>query len=234
MNNVRTVAVLGGGTGAGATSLLVALAVRAHAAGRRVSAVDADPCGGGLDVGFGIETEPGVRWEDLLGSDGPLDGERLAERLPSGDDGPRVLSFGRQWCTVADELLDRTLSGLRAVHDVLLIDIGRHLATPDSVARYDELILVARGTAAGLAAAGATAQRIERVPQLVVRGAGRAAAREAADALGMELAAVLPTDRRLAVDAERGVPAGSRSRSAYVAECDRLLRDLLLPGAAAA
>lgn len=234
MNDVRTIAVLGGGTGAGATTLLVALAVRAHAAGRRVTAVDADPCGGGLDVAFGAETEPGVRWEDLLGSDGPLDGERLVERLPAADDRPSVLSFGRQWCTVPDELLDRTLGGLRAARDLLLVDVGRHLVTPAAVIDYDELILVARGTAAGLAAAGATAQRVERVPHLVVRGAGQAAASEAADALGMELAAVLPTDRRLAVDAERGVPAGARPRSAYVGQCDRLLRDLLLSDAAAA
>jgi ATPases involved in chromosome partitioning len=130
MNDVRTIAVLGGGTGAGATTLLVALAVRAHAAGRRVGSVDADPCGGGLDVAFGIETEPGVRWEDLLGSDGPLDGERLVERLPAGDNRPSVLSFGRQWCTVADELFERTLSGLRPVHDLLLVDVGRQLAPP--------------------------------------------------------------------------------------------------------
>lgn len=233
MTDVRTIAVFGGGTGAGATTLLVALAVRAHAAGRRVGAVDADSCGGGLDVAFGIETEPGVRWESLLGSDGPLDGERLVERLPA-DGGPNVLSFGRQWCTVPGELFNRTLDAMRAVHDLLLVDVGRHLATPECIAGYDELVLVARGTAAGLAAAGATAQRIERVPRLVTRGAGQAAAHEAADALGLELAAVLPTDRRLAVDAERGVPAGSRSRSPYVGECDRLLRDLLLPGVGAA
>jgi secretion/DNA translocation related CpaE-like protein len=234
MNDVRTVAVLGGGTGAGATTLLVALATRAHAAGRQVGAVDADPCGGGLEVAFGLEAEPGVRWEDLLGSDGPLDGERLVDRLPSAGEGPSVLSFGRQWCTVTDELLDRALDGFRAVHDLLFLDVGRHLLTPEAVAGYDDLILVARGTAAGLAAAGATTQRIERLPRLVVRGAGQAAARDAADALGMDLAAVLPTERRLAADAERGLPAGSRSRSAYVGECDRLLRDLLLPGAAAA
>ncbi|GGB26620.1 hypothetical protein GCM10011492_16090 [Flexivirga endophytica] len=228
MTEAKTVAVIGGGTGAGATTLLVALAMRAQAAGRRVCAVDADPCGGGLDVAFGIETGPGVRWEDLLGSDGPLDGARLAERLPGRDTRPGVLSFGRQWCTVPDELFDRTLEGLRDAHDLVLIDVGRHRATRATVAGHDELVLVARGTASGLAAAGATAQRIERLPSLVVRGAGAPSAREAAAALGMQLAAVLPTDRRLAIDAERGVPAGSRARSAYVGECDTLLRDLLL------
>lgn len=234
MNDVRTIGILGGGTGAGATTLLVALATRAHAAGRRVVAIDADLCGGGLDVAFGIETDPGVRWEDLLGSDGPLDGERLIERLPGGNDGALVLSFGRQWCTVPDELLDRTLSGLRAACDLLLVDVGRQLVGSTAVARYDELVLVARGTTAGFAAAGATAQRVERSPQLVVRGAARGAAGEAADALGLDLAAALPTDRRMAAEAERGVPAGSRPRSSYVEECDRLLRDLLLPADIAA
>lgn len=227
MKDMKTIAVLGGGTGAGATTLLVALAMRAHAAGRRVAAIDADPCGGGLDVAFGIETEPGVRWEDLLGSDGPLDGGRLADRLPAHPSGPRVLSFGRQWCSVTAELLDRTLAGLCEVHDLVLLDVGRHLVGPGVVTGHDDVVLVARGTAAGLAAAGATAQRAERVSRLVVRGSA-VAAREAAVALGVGLAAVLPTDRRVAVDAERGMPAGSRTRSKYVDVCDTLLRDLLL------
>ena len=43
MNDVMTIAVLGGGTGAGATTALVGLAVRAAAAGREVTVVDADP-----------------------------------------------------------------------------------------------------------------------------------------------------------------------------------------------
>lgn len=234
MNDVRTIAVLGAGTGAGATTLVVALACRAHAAARRVAAIDADPCGGGLDIAFGIETEPGIRWEDLLGSDGPLDGARLVERLPACDDGPAVVSFGRQWCTVDAELLERTLRGIRQVHELVLVDVGRHDLSPAALADYDDVLLVARGTASGLAAAGATAQRIRRVPRLVVRGGNRAAAGEAAAALGLHLAALLPTDRRLALDAERGVPAGARARSAYVGECDTLLRDLLLPDEAAA
>ncbi|WP_446666102.1 hypothetical protein [Flexivirga sp. B27] len=234
MTNGRTIAVLGGGTGAGATTLVVALAMRAHAAGRRVTAVDADPCGGGLDVAFGIETEPGVRWEDLLGSDGPLDGERLAERLPEHHDGPTVLSFGRQWCAVPEELFERTWTGLQQAQELLLIDVGRQALASGMTERVDEVVLVARGTATGLAAAGATAQQLQRAPRLVVRGAGRSIAREAATALDTELAAVLPTDQRLAADTERGIPPGSRGRSAYVGACDVLLRDLLLPEEVAA
>ena len=221
-----TIAVLGGGTGAGATTALAALAMRATAAGREVVVIDADARGGGVDVAFGIETEPGVRWEDLLGSDGPLDGPRLAERLPAHWAGPLVLSFGRQWCTLPDDLLERAVSALAAVSELTLVDLGRDTAT--STIGCHELLLIARGTPCGLAAAGATAQRLERPARLVVRGLPQPRAREAAEALGLDLAGCLPEDRHLAGDSDRGLPPGSRGRSAYADACDRLLRDLLL------
>lgn len=227
MDDLMTIAMLGGGTGAGATTALVALAVRAHAAGRRVVAVDADACGGGIDVAFGVESEPGVRWEDLLGSDGQLDGERLVARLPGRGDDLRVMSFGREWCELPPDLLERAVIALRDVTDLVLVDLGRAAASART-AGYDAVLLVARGTPCGLAAAGATAQRLEQRPRLVVRGLRGARAREVAQALDLELAGCLPTDRHVADDAERGVPAGSRSRSAYAGECDRLLRDLLV------
>jgi len=233
MNDVTTIALLGGGTGAGATTALVGLATRAAAAGRDVAVVDADPCGGGIDMAFGLETEQGVRWEDLLGSDGPLNGERLAERLPARADGPRVLSFGRQWCELRDELLGRAVSALSKVSDMVLVDLGRDLRTMRT-ADYDEVLLVSRGSPCGLAAAGATAQRIERPVLLLVRGMREPQARDAAEALGLELAGCLPEDRHLPGDSERGVPAGSRGRSSYAAECDRLLRELLVSRKAAA
>lgn len=233
MDDVRTIAVLGGGTGAGATTALVALAMRATAAGREVAVIDADACGGGIDVALGIETEPGVRWEDLLGSDGPLDGRRLAERLPAHADGPHVLSFGRQWCALPDELLERAVAALAGVNELTLVDLGRDTSVMKTL-RYDELLLVARGTPCGLAAAGATAQRLESPPRLIVRGLPEARARDAAEALALDLAGCLPEDRHLAGDSERGVPPGSRARSAYAGGCDRLLRDLLLPEVEAA
>ncbi|WP_148043396.1 hypothetical protein [Flexivirga caeni] len=228
-----TIALLGGGTGAGATTALVALATRAHAAHRRVVVVDADACGGGIDVAFGIETVPGVRWEDLLGSDGPLDGERLLERLPSRDDGPQVLSFGRQWCELPAGLLDRAVTAVRPVCDLVLVDLGRAAAAMRTE-RYDHVLLVARGTPSGLAAAGATVQRLGARPMLVVRGLREAPALDVAGALRLDLAGCLPDDRHLAVDLERGVPAGSRARSAYAGACDRLLRDLVVAAEAAA
>ncbi|MBB2893044.1 hypothetical protein [Flexivirga oryzae] len=233
MNDVMTIAVLGGGTGAGATTALVGLAVRAAAAGREVTVVDADPCGGGIDVAFGLETEPGVRWEDLLGSDGPLDGERLTQRLPARSGGPKVLSFGRQWCDLPADLLEHAMSALRQVSELVLVDLGRDLRTART-AEYDEVLLVSRGSPCGLAAAGATAQRLGRPALLLVRGMREQQAVDAAQALGLECAGCLPEDRHLSGDCERGLPAGSRGRSSYAGACDRLLRELLVSRRAAA
>lgn len=228
-----TIAILGGGTGAGATTALVGLATRAAAAGRDVAVVDADACGGGIDVAFGLETEPGVRWEDLLGADGPLDGERLAQRLPARTRGPSVLSFGRQWCELPGELLECAVAALRDVSELVLIDLGRGTAAMHQV-DVDELLLVSRGSPCGLAAAGATAQRLRRPARLLVRGMPESPARDAAEALGVELAGCLPEDRHLSGDSERGVPAGSRGRSSYAGACDLLLRALLVTGTVAA
>jgi hypothetical protein len=78
----QIIAVMPASGGVGATSLAAAIAVRAAAAHRRVVAVDLDPWSGGLDVTFGLEQEPGWRWDRLGESAGVVDGLRLAERLP--------------------------------------------------------------------------------------------------------------------------------------------------------
>lgn len=67
----RTVAVLGGRGGAGASTLACALAVTAARRGLRTVLVDGDPLGGGLDILLGGETAAGLRWPDLMRLTGP-------------------------------------------------------------------------------------------------------------------------------------------------------------------
>ncbi|WP_265443176.1 hypothetical protein [Flexivirga meconopsidis] len=231
-----TVAVVSGGGGAGGTTLTCGLAVRAHAARRSVAAVDADPAGGGLDVAFGLETESGARWRQLQGASGALDGGRLLGRLPQRADGPAVLSHGRQWHPVADELMVRAIDGLAAVTELVIVDVGRALqdeAMRALLRRCDAVILAARGTACGLAAAGATADRLGVSAQLVVRDLPAGLVAEVAASLGLPVAAVIASDRHLSADATRGLPPGSRERSEFTARCDEILRDLLTSAAAA-
>lgn len=148
------IGIVGGGTGAGSSVLVAGCATRAQAAGLRVAAIDADPYGGGLDIVFGIETEPGIRWEHLAGASGRLDGARLTERLPATESGVVVLSHGRLWQAVEPTILRTAATALRECVDLLLVDVGRATATDNVVQLCDGLVMVARGTAQGLAAAG--------------------------------------------------------------------------------
>src|SRR6185436_12518775 len=88
------IGVVGGSGGVGASVLTAAIAVRAAQAGLRVACMDGDRLGGGLDVTLGIEQEHGVRWPDLAGARGRIDGPELLRRLPCVD-GVHVLSFDR-------------------------------------------------------------------------------------------------------------------------------------------
>lgn len=78
------VAVLSGRGGAGGSTLAAALALAGTRRGLRATLVDLDPAGGGIDLLFGLETEPGPRWSELAQwRDGRLCGRSLRDALPT-------------------------------------------------------------------------------------------------------------------------------------------------------
>ncbi|WP_370345961.1 septum site-determining protein Ssd [Catenulispora sp. EB89] len=78
------VAVLSGRGGAGGSTLAAALALAGVRRGLRATLVDLDPAGGGIDLLFGLETEPGPRWSELAQwRDGRLSGRSLRDALPT-------------------------------------------------------------------------------------------------------------------------------------------------------
>ena len=223
-----TAVVTGAGGGAGASTLLAGLGTRAAAAGHRVVAVDLDPGGGGLDVTFGLEAEAGLRWQDLMGADGELDGASLVDELPARD-GLAVLSHDRSLHEPTPDLVRRCLRALRPCADLVLLDLAAGGAPPV----FDgPVLLVTRGTVRGVAAAGAAARRLTgegAQVQLVLRDAPPRTAAEIVEALGVPLAADLRSDRSLGTDTERGLAPGRRGRTHLARACDRLLEDLLVP-----
>src|SRR6478672_5496568 len=89
----RVVGVIGASGGVGSSTLAVALALRATPAVGAVTCVDLVLQAGGLDVTACVEHLPGLRWPDLAGARGRLDGADLMEALPA--EGPvRVLAAG--------------------------------------------------------------------------------------------------------------------------------------------
>ena len=83
-----------GGAGASITAAASALVLSRE---RPICLVDADALAGGIDLVLGMETEPGLRWQDFSAADGRLDGAALYEALPSCPQSPalKVLTWTR-------------------------------------------------------------------------------------------------------------------------------------------
>ncbi|MDR1355004.1 MAG: hypothetical protein LBJ43_01840 [Propionibacteriaceae bacterium] len=145
--------VFGGSGGVGATTLAVGLAVRAAKRGMKTALVEADSAGGGVDLLFSAENEPGWRWSELTSARGHI-GD-LTGRLPQvvGVDlvsvaGAAALGAGfadnvpilnieelstkgvpariPSTVEIPDEALRAVVSSLRRSHDLVIVDQGHH------------------------------------------------------------------------------------------------------------
>ncbi|MBK6885696.1 MAG: hypothetical protein IPH03_04060 [Tetrasphaera sp.] len=124
--------IAGASGGLGVSTLTCAIGAAAARLGLVVALVDGQIRGGGLQVTAGVEHEAGHRWRDLLEVDGPVDGQRLLDRLPATG-GCAVLSAGRHTeapvgCLeeeVSDEAFGSVLAGLGSAADLVVVDWGR-------------------------------------------------------------------------------------------------------------
>lgn len=169
-----TVGVVGGSGGAGASVLAAALGqVAADTAPAVV--IDADPLGAGLDRLLGMEDRAGVRWDELCQTTGRLGASAFRESLPRRD-GLGVLTWyvGRRG-VLQPFAVREVLSAARRGHETVVIDLPRSgdPVIEEVVARCDLVLVVARPTVHGLAAAGRVVAGLPDVPTgLVLRGAG--------------------------------------------------------------
>jgi secretion/DNA translocation related CpaE-like protein len=227
---------VGGRGGAGATTLACALAQTAARRGTSTLLVDADPLGGGIDVVFRAEEQPGLRWPDLTGARGRIPAEALARGLPTVSD-LALLSWDRGDGTqVPVEAARAVLSAACRSHELVVVDVPRHL---DDVGR--EALLAARTTllvvpaevraAAAAARVAARLALLSRDVRLVVRGPAPAglSAEEVERALGLPLAGEVRAEPHLARELEEGALPGARRGSPLGALCHVLLDALLVP-----
>ena len=218
----RVLGVIGASGGVGVSTLAVALAVRAAGQVGATVAVDGAPGGGALDVTACVEHHPGLRWADLAGAEGRLDGATLLRELPA-DGGARVLA-GRGPAPPA-EVVRAALSGLALVCGLTVVDLG---CSGRWVAECTDLLLVVGSTARQLADGTGVAERLHElgVPTALVLRSHRGDAlvpEEVAAHLDLPLAGTLRDDPRVPVDADRGRPPGSRSSGVLAALVDSLL-----------
>jgi len=232
------IAVVGGSGGVGASVLTAAIAVRAAKAGLRSACLDGDRLGGGLDVTLGIEQELGVRWPDLAGARGRIDGAELLRRLPSVD-GVRVLSFDRaRDVLLAAEIVHEVLHALSEAVDVVVVDLPRpdHEVFAALAPSLDAVVLLAGSGIRDLAGASAVADYLVRAcsdarsevsPEiwLCLRTSGRGShfADTVAGALDLPLLGVVREEPSLAADVLHGIPPGSCANGALAAAADKVL-----------
>ena len=236
----RTLAVIGGRGGAGASILAAGLATTAVRAGHRTLLVDADPLGGGLDLVLGWEQVTGLRWPALAGADGRVDPPTLLSALPRRGD-LVLLSFDRDELPgVPVEAMAATLDAARRGRDVIVADLPRQLddAAVLALQAADRTVLVVpaelRATASAVRTAATVAMHCADVA-VVVRGPapGRLRAREVAEAIGLPLAGTLRPDPAMCQAMERGVAPTADGKGPLAELCRRLIEDLMRTAVAA-
>ena len=236
MNTAHIIGVVGGSGGVGASVLTAAIAVRAAQAGLEVVCVDGDRLGGGLDVTLGIEQEHGVRWPDLIGARGRIDGPELLRRLPAVD-GVRVLSFDRgRDVELSAEILHEALRALSDACDVVVVDLpcpdhGVFAALAPSV---ETMVLLAGSGICDLAGASAISEYLLRAcPDvwLCLRTSGKGShfADTVAGALDLPLLAVVREEPSLAADVLHGIPPGNSTKGALAVAADQVLARCVVP-----
>lgn len=220
--------VLGGSGGLGASTLTAALGLAAARAGGPVVCVDGHLGSGGLDVTACVEHQTGLRWGDLAGAKGEIDGQALVSSLPRCG-GARVLGAGLLGSTAPpDSVVRAVLRALRLEAAVTLLDLPAGAGGDVFRESCDVLVLLAGVTARHLAdAQAATALAMRSCPEvwLVVRGGPRGGAlpESMAAHLDLPLLARWPDDARVALDAERGRPPGESPRSRLAGLCEAVL-----------
>ncbi|MBV9369052.1 MAG: hypothetical protein JO074_04420 [Frankiales bacterium] len=204
------VGVAGACGGAGASTLAAALALR-RAPASKVTLIDADPAGGGIDVLLGVEKSPGARWPDLLASRGVVAAEALTGALVQAE-GVAVLSWSAGGASeLSTDAMDAVLSAAARGSDLVVADLPRAIdaAAEHAAARSDRIVLVVPASVRAVASAASAAARWSGLGAevgLAVRHPGPAdlTPPAVADAVGLPLLGVVPTDARLAHLGDRG------------------------------
>ena len=206
--------MLGGCGGAGASSLVGALAACARSA---AVVVDLDALGGGIDVVFGAEGQPGARWSGLHATGGHLDPAQLLEGLPRWADVP-VLACDSSAVPDADAVE----SVLRAAGEIgsVMVDLGRCSTPARSVAlaALGLLVLVVPAEIRGATAAAAMRTRLTEdgfqgaIALVVRRQQPVVSAARIATVLDLQLAGTLDDDAGIRGARDRGIDARRLSR----------------------
>lgn len=230
MSEATVIAVLGASGGVGASTLVGGLARVQARQGHRVVCLDGRCLGGGLDTVFGLDREPGLRWNDLHRVQGSLAGAGLLAKAPSTG-GVTVVSHGRDGPVPPPEAAWlAVLEATRSEADFCFLDLPDplHPGFSSGLSTASMVLLVVGASVCALAAAGVVGAHVtarSRAPVwLCQRGPrpGFELSTLVSEALSLPLAGVIPDDPALAKDLRSGALPGTRA-SSFRRSCSRIL-----------
>ncbi len=221
-NNCLTVAVLGGSGGVGASTLAAGLAQRAVRADHSVALVELDEYGGGLDLLFGAEREPGWRWPDLSSATGYVG--KLSGRLPNTTGVDLVSTSRASPGLPSSDAVKAIVRSLQRTHDLVVLDAG----TADrvlEVAMTNCLVVVAGDIKPMLSAKARLAKAKLVDVEVVVRRspAWSLDPQLVEETLKAPVIGVIDEDRKLGVDAAFGSAPALGARSRFSRVCTKIL-----------
>lgn len=203
VHRARTVAVVAGSGGAGASVLAAGLAQVASREGTS-TLVDLDPGGCGTDRLLGLDDREGLRWGGLVDVQGRLSARALRDALP-GDGGLRVLTFD----TAAGDgpppapAVREVVAAAQRGSDVVVLDVPRDVGrtgVTEAIRLADLVVVCSRAAVLPVVATARLTAGIRGlgVPLgLVVRTrTGSLDPDDVARALDLPLLAEVPTRRR--------------------------------------
>ncbi len=209
----RTIGVVGGSGGAGATTFACALGQVAARSGPTL-VVDLDPLGPGADRVLGLEALEGVRWDELGHTTGRLSGRSLREAVPRRN-GLGVLTWEpgphRDLSAFA---VREAVSAAQRGHETVVLDLPRRRddVLDEVVARCDRVLVVVAPTVSGVSSAARVCHGFadRAALRLVLRGGGADPA-DVARVVGVPVLAAMTDQRGLAEALDLGLgPVRSR------------------------
>jgi secretion/DNA translocation related CpaE-like protein len=227
----RTVGVIGGCGGAGASTFAAALALVSARSGEPTTIVDADPLAWGLELVLGCEAAAGLRWPDVARTEGRVSAAALRGALPHIQ-GLAVLSWSRDAQRRTDPDVARTmLQAAQRGSTLVVVDLPR--AVDRSAARLldacDVVVLVVVSDVHGIASAAPVRAMLRdrgANVRLVVRDApGSDLGTSAIESrLGTTVVGRLPTRRSIRRAVEAGI--GPLARGGIERQCRAVLSRL--------
>lgn len=206
-----SVALVPASGGAGASLVACGLAFHARQIFNEVALVDLDQSSASLDIAFGLENQPGMRWHDFSELSGSINGSDIFQSLPRRDN-VGLLTHGQLLSAEVSIPRNLILAKLKEACDLVVLDFPRmsdKQFSLDEIANSDLVLVTTTATVRGCASAKRSIAGLAGYAknlELVVRNVpgSNLDPIQIAELLNTPLASVINTDVRIVEQIEQG------------------------------